>query len=305
MNSRAAQFFQKVELENSKIRYPDSVIFLCGGNVNNTTGTIKSLRDFIYKNRSKFFPVSQVVLAEKASAAFDSRIYDDLLQFESYLASVSRLVLLVSESEGSIAELGAFSQIQEISTKLLVFIHSQFYGANSFIKDGPIRFLENANEQSVQEFDWAINRTKNIPKQSAENLIEPMQHAIQGFTKRQPLSEKFDRKRIGHQILLVAGVIYTLRCCKFREIAATLNLLEFECNETDIKRCIFCLDLYGWIKIVKRETKYYMYQRSISPFVFRGLGTRADFDAIRVRHDVLNAYESTDPRLTVIDSVAP
>lgn len=302
MNSQAELFFKKVRLESSKVQYPNDVVFLCGGEINHVTGTIKSLRDFIFKTEM-LLPRFQVLLAEKAATAYDSKIYDDLLEFERYIASISRIVLLISESAGSIAELGAFSQISEIRAKLLVFMHSKFYGESSFIKDGPVRFLENLNEQSVQEFTWTTSSAGNLAKASVEPLATPIELAVEGFMRKQPRTEKFDKRRIGHQILLVAGVIYTLRCCKLREILKSLELLGYGLTETELKKCIFCLKLFGWIQVVKRETNYYIYEAAASPFIFRGIGSLADFDPVRVRHDVLKAYPDNDPRLTVLDSV--
>tara|TARA_R110002051_G_scaffold279566_1_gene341056 strand:- start:998 stop:1777 length:780 start_codon:yes stop_codon:yes gene_type:complete len=257
------------------------------------------------RHKDDLFPHSKVILAEQAAAVFDARIYEDLLQFERDIASVSRLVMLVSESAGSIAELGAFSQISEIQEKLLVFMHTQFYGENSFIKNGPLRYLETKNEQSVQEFDWKSSRAGNLQKESATRLIEPMTLAIAGFLKKQPRTEKFDRERAGHQILLVAGIIYTLRCCRIREIALAAKTVGVEIPEGEIKKMIFCLKLFGWIRVVKRETAYYIYDAPTAPFIFRGHGSMADFDPIRIRHDILHDYPDDDPRLVILDAVLP
>ena len=300
MNSRAQLFFNSIELESSKVMFPEDVVFLCGGEVNHSTSTITSLRDFIYGNEKELFENKKVILAEKAASEFDSRVYDDLLQFEKYIASISRLVMLVSESPGSIAELGAFSQISEIQSKLLVFIHSKHYGENSFIKDGPVRFLENQNEQSVHEFEWQTNKQGNVLKDSAINLVTPMKEAMHFFLEHRPKTEKFDRTKIGHSILLVGGVIAMLRCCKIREITAALDSIGMQISERQIKRIIFCLRLFGWIKSIKRETRYHVYIANSMPFLFKTRNRSQYFDMARTRYEILNAYDSNDPRNSII-----
>lgn len=300
MNSRAEQFFKNVLLESSRAQYPEDVVFLCGGTLSNTTGTYASLRDAIYQNKNLLFTDSQTLLAEKAAGAFDAKIYENLLQFEKDIASISTLILLVSESAGSIAELGAFSQIPEINSKLLVFMHSQHYGESSFIKDGPVRYLEKLNEQSVQEFEWSNDVSGNIEQASFDNLRNPMKRAAESFYKKQPKTQLFNNKRIGHKILLIAGIVNMLGCCKLREIVTAAKTLQLNVSETEVKQWLFCLRLFGWVKMIKRDTNYYLYTATNSPFLFRA---PKDFDLIRARFDILNNYPKNDLRLSVIDSV--
>ncbi|MGB4866169.1 MAG: retron St85 family effector protein, partial [Hyphomicrobium sp.] len=223
------------------------------------------------------------------------------------IASISRIVMLVSESPGSIAELGAFSQIDEIRLKLLVFIHSNHYSANSFIKYGPIRYLENTNQKSVQEFDWQKNNRGNLTLESTQRHLASFKSAADSFLKSLPQAESFKVDNVGHCIMLIAGVIFTLRCCKLREVVEATKLLGLEFTESRIKQYIFCLKLVGWLKLVKRDVQYHIYVADRSPIVFRGPGPISDFarfDPVRVRYDILQSYEKDDPRLTVLDSVA-
>lgn len=277
MNPRASQFFSCVKLEHCRVQYPQDVVFLCGGLVSEAGSSFASLRDFLNKNRTLIFDSSQVLLAEKAAAAFDSKIFQDLLELEKQIAVVSRIVMLVSESPGSIAELGAFSQIPEISQKLLVFLHSNHYNSNSFIKDGPIRYLERIKEQSVQEFNWEVNRNNSIKSKGAQNLLPSFKIAADGFLKGQPQAESFKKDNVGHCIMLIAGIIFTLRCCKLREIVQSTELLGLKISESRIKQHIFCLKLVGWIKVVKRDVQYHVYDSAKAPIVFRGPGSSRDF----------------------------
>lgn len=105
--------------------------------------------------------------------------------------------------------------------------------------------------------------------------------------------------------MLIAGVIFTLRCCKLREVVEATKLLGLEIAESRIKQFIFCLKLVGWVRIVKRDVQYHIYVAGRAPIVFRGPGGISDFarfDPVRVRYDILQFYEKDDPRLMVLDS---
>jgi hypothetical protein len=224
------------------------------------------------------------------------------MDFEKFIASISRIVLLVSESIGSVAELGAFSQINEISPKLLVFINSDIYGKNSFIKDGPIRFLEKRNEQSVFEFDWVKDVDGRIVGAPPVHLLPAFAQAIRVFEGRQNRTERYSNEKIGHHILLTAGIVHILGCCKLREILEALLILEVEFSESKIRQVLFCLRLFGWVRSVKRDTTYYIYSGPIEAFQFRGTGFSRYFDFERERFEILRAYDPSDPRHTVLET---
>jgi hypothetical protein len=50
----------------------------------------------------------EVVLAEKANQLYRETKYTDLISFEEDIARIASLVLVIAESPGSLAELGAF-----------------------------------------------------------------------------------------------------------------------------------------------------------------------------------------------------
>jgi hypothetical protein len=303
MNSRAMDFFKKVQLESCRIQFPDDVVFLCGGQMSQGNDAI-SFRDFLYPRKDQVFEKKKVVLAERAAAMFDSRLFDDLLQFEEQIASISRLILVICESPGAISEVSAFSQIKEISNKLLVLIHSDFYAQSSFIKDGPIRFLERMNEASVQELDWAIGGDGKLIAERAKQMLQPTKFAITNFLRNLSRTEKFDVSKLGHKIFLVGGVIQTLACSKISEIEDAMGLLGVPMSQKSIKMAIFCLELFGWVKSVKRDTKYYVFIADLESFIFRDGKPSYLMDVPRSRFDIVAAYEKGDPRLNVLESLA-
>jgi hypothetical protein len=263
------------------------------------------MRDYIFRNQDDICVDKRVILAERAAEKFDARIFDDLIDMERHIASISRIILLVCESAGSIAELGAFSMVPEISTRLQVFVHDDHYRANSFIRDGPLRFLENLNEKSVQQFRWLEKSKVSIDIESADLLRPPMASAIQNFSRGQFRKESFDANRTGHNILLVAGIVAYARCCKIREIVEYAENFGVTLSQSEVAKYLFCLEIFDWVKSVKRDTWYYYFNKPEMPFIFGGSETRGSFDPIRVKHDIVHAYDKDDPRLNIIlESVA-
>lgn len=303
MNSQAVSFFEEVQLGNSRIQYPETVIFLCGGQIGTTSSEFISLRHYLLKNPQPIFSGFKVVLAETASNKFDARIYDDLLSFEKDIASISNTVFLISESPGSIAELGAFSQITEISEKMFVIMNTQHYNENSFIKDGPVRFLENLDEESVQEFEWSNISPGCIDPSSADLVRDAIRASLTRYARKKPKTEKFNSSHSGHLILLVAGIVCMLRICKIREIKEHLAVLDIQIQENRLKRYLFCLTLFGWVKKLSRDTVYYVYIADQVPFEFRSDRGRSSFDNLRWRYLIASNYRSSDPRISVLRSL--
>ncbi|WP_407439883.1 retron St85 family effector protein [Lelliottia sp.] len=118
--------------DNSK-----KVIFLCGKDKSDT-------ESYRYK-------ISKVLLKEKnLQLAYPEDLFEDLLEgqannsllhLEEQLAQAVDLIVLIPESPGSFAELGAFSMREDLAQKTLVLRQSKFKSDKSFINHGPIRLI--------------------------------------------------------------------------------------------------------------------------------------------------------------------
>ena len=64
------------------------------------------------------------------------------LQMEQQLASISDVVIIIVESEGAIAELGAFAFYKRLRRKLLLLLNTKFQKSESFINTGPVRWVD-------------------------------------------------------------------------------------------------------------------------------------------------------------------
>ncbi len=121
-------FVEDIDAQKIHVREPFEVVLLCGGQFGSVSDpTPKSLRDaFLKAILPKPLQNRHLIQAEEITREFDFfRSYDDILVFETDLAQIVELIILFCESEGSLAELGAFAVIDEIMKRLFVVVREK------------------------------------------------------------------------------------------------------------------------------------------------------------------------------------
>lgn len=166
------------------LRNDKTSLFLIGASTKSSDSLRGSLRNELGKHRKRY----DIYYPEEI---FSDLLYTgktDLLSLENLLAASVSAVVICLESNGSIAELGAFVNHRILSKKLIVIVDIKHKKANSFIRKGPIRFLETKNNPNpILWFDYKngnmfdlsiklrilINKvaSKNPVKKSLQNLI--------------------------------------------------------------------------------------------------------------------------------------
>lgn len=99
----------------------------------------------------------------------------DLLSLENMLAESSHAVIIIVESPGSIAELGAFVNSEVLPSKLVVIVNKKHRNDKSFIMLGPVAQLRNIRHEAVITHDF---KNLNIPK-LAEDLRRVVRSIIE------------------------------------------------------------------------------------------------------------------------------
>lgn len=124
---------------NYRFRRTDPVIFLCGGAGSKNRDT---LRDYLAKHSSSL----SLFYAEKVWDQIASQVAHGALKMESDLAALADLVLIIVESPGTFAELGAFSIGDTLRKKLLPIVDEEYRTRQSFISTGPLRWIDEDSE---------------------------------------------------------------------------------------------------------------------------------------------------------------
>jgi len=126
--------------------------------------------------------------------------YANLIDFERDAVCLTRAVIIFSESPGSHAELGAFCMDPILLERLFVVIGEEHYNAGSFIAKGPIKKIEDLNEES-------ICTVKDIKSEVIQPELDQVAESLDLKLKAAPKSVNFDPKRKRDQFLLVADLI--------------------------------------------------------------------------------------------------
>ncbi len=145
-----AEFQSQIVFDHLRLRDYPNIIFLCGGKVKNGSQP-KSLRHKILDEIARTRPALRdtISLAEDVFDQFDHTTYSDLLSFEKDLANLCSITIVIPESAGSIAELGAFSVLENVSDKIVVVLEESHYDQKSFIRRGPVKFVLSADHHRV------------------------------------------------------------------------------------------------------------------------------------------------------------
>jgi hypothetical protein len=245
------------------VQPPTDVIFLCGGKTKPKSPQKTSIRDaFLKIPDNPAVRGRHVMLAETVNTFHLSRpAYPELLSFEVDFAQICELILLFSESQGSIAELGAFSMHEELASKLLVVVRDYYMREDSFIKLGPLRHLQLAHGDHAvfilndDETGIKVNSLKALNLDVLRDRLTP---AVEDRFAAVRERTTFNPARTGHLIKLMVGLIQELGGLTAPELRFLMHPFGAVIEEEDIDRLLLCAEAVGWIAREQRGfTIYY------------------------------------------------
>lgn len=143
------------------------VIFLCGGSDSPARDAPARdvLRDYLHKHH----PGIRLFYAERVWDYIASAEGRSALQMEEELALLADLVIVIVESPGTFAELGAFSISCPLRTKLLPVVDKRYQNQPSFIATGPLRWID-AESRFKPTVYGSLNKILEIVDQIEERI---------------------------------------------------------------------------------------------------------------------------------------
>lgn len=258
MQFHPTDLLMKMDPDSIRVHPPTSIVFLCGGVFTDATIETKVLRDAFNRVALTGAFSYNIILAEAAQPLTDDAGYSDLLTFEADIAQVVGLILLFAESPGSLAELGAFAALPTVAPSLLAVIHEYYYNRSSFIRNGPIRFLEKKfDEEWILTIDQSEAKTDehgNVVSINTEKLISSVAPAVEKRLKKRQVWQKFSQNNNGHLILYIVGLCQEFGAMTIREIRSSVDKFGIEYH---INNLIYCAELCGWIKKIRKGNNIY------------------------------------------------
>ncbi len=127
-------------LRNLHYYFP-KIIFICGGDAENCPNR-SALESYIEKHHPSLltFRAEYAWNVINKQASREKSI--NALSLEEWLADFSDIVIILVESFGTVAELGAFSLSPPLRRKLLPILDKKFEHDESFINTGPVRWVD-------------------------------------------------------------------------------------------------------------------------------------------------------------------
>lgn len=285
----------KVDLSSSRLKPYQGFIFLCGGPTDATSHRPVSIRDAIYRELVKHPGFDERIrVAEEFKNWAADAIYRDLITFERHLAELSSVIVLALESAGSIAELGLFSAVDEFKKKLLVFVETDHYNSNSFIRLGPIDYLERQHGNAAQCHRWkSANNKAPFDPEAAESLKQELAEPIKSRASEHIPERPFDKNGWLDVALLVCDLLGLYSALTIRELREQLGLLGCERSESELRQLLYLLSLVRLVAMEPRGDQRFFVTLDDRQHVGFSLIDRT-FDPMRFRSDLLRHYEKEE-----------
>ena len=139
-----------------------TTIFLCGADISKKDKMryqiAQSLNSLLYSFQYDIIYPEEIF----EELLFGSR-GNDLLSLENLLAESVDAIVLIPESPGSFAELGAFANNEKLRSKLICIIDDKYKKDKSFINKGPLKLVSKTNKHAL-----IFVNPNEIPKEVAK-----------------------------------------------------------------------------------------------------------------------------------------
>ncbi|MBD9378324.1 retron St85 family effector protein [Pseudoxanthomonas sp. PXM04] len=303
-------FLSRIDISATRVKKFNGFLFLCGGPRGTDEAKLESVRQLLYSELTsgKYSDLAKKLkLAEDIQDWFRDGKYADLVTFEEHLACLSSVILLVVESAGAIAELGAFSVTKAINERLVTLVAEHHFNDDSFIRLGPIMRLEKETGRQVLVHDWQEQDALGRRKDNFEK-VRPECAAIFEEVRKVASSSVgehvFKDLDPGHVMLLICEMCDLFGALQESEIKAYLSALSEKIKGAEVEQYLFLLKKCGILEIKAKGHGRYYYAPSWESHIVFGLKDSQRIDRDRLRVDVFDFYkEKLKSRSEVVKAI--
>jgi hypothetical protein len=307
MSDPRDDFFKSVNFLQIEVREYPKIAFLCGGNpelisTSNTSEQFsQSVRSCISRLLEISYPTLRYQNAEDVKDWNSYSAYDDLIEFERDIAHICKTIVLFVESPGSIAELGSFAIIPEITEKLIVFVHTDYSESTSFVALGPLKRIadiakgSNGTKEKIHYIAWVKESTDINGKPKEIVRHESLGHwgkytcdAINSaLNSRLHIDHNSDKYRRTKEALFIHDIVSLFKAITEDEILEYFWASDHDIQEKNLQRSLFCLKKLELVRSINKGSKTYYV--SGNPSDNRYLIFKNKVDTLRFSHQ-LNMY---------------
>ncbi|MDC5849484.1 retron St85 family effector protein [Vibrio europaeus] len=253
--------FSKLDYSNFSVNFSTPpIVFVCGGPMLPVPGSLRERVFRYFANDDSDNISDHLIAAEEFKDYFQDGAYDDLMEFEDDIASISTLVIIFLESAGSLVELGLFCNRVELKDRLIVFVPSEELAEkdestpaySSFIYLGAMKSLKRRNETSVKVYPWV--RSGVMQYDELEFVVNDIKTKLSSVKK----TDKFDRNNSGHMAYLIHDIIRLCEPIKLGEIEMTLICLDIDVSTRSVTKSLYLLQKFKLVSPYEYSgSKYY------------------------------------------------
>lgn len=283
MSDQLDKFLGDIDRSKLRVKRPSKFVFLCGGVIlPDGSGPAVNLRDFLWRVKEIGNGPIAYVLAESAQQLYRDSGYSDLISFEEDIARIAAVVLVISESAGSLSELGAFCSNAIISPVLRVLISEYNFSQESFIRWGPVERVNASGRDRVGVFPWENDTAPEDFQNSAEPLYNDIVSFVEGHVAASPSTMIYPADED-------VSIFYDIIWCAYIADAVTpVKLFEAvkrvhpNLGQADFRRKLYTLRVAGWLGMVPYGGQdYYFLPEQQDPFQYGFKGGVTDKEPVR------------------------
>ncbi|MBL4898951.1 MAG: retron St85 family effector protein [Colwellia sp.] len=199
-------------------------IFLCGADIKDKSKGRSKMAALLKDNQSRI----------QYELLYPENLFDDLLAgqgqqsllaLENILANSVDAIILLPESPGSFAELGAFANNKNLVNKLICVTNQRYKNKRSFLNYGPNRLIKASNSGKVSYLDY---EHLNCPKQG-QKIFRMISDSITKIQKQYPVDKSVTNILEAENFILPC--IYLIEDIDFNSLKALLKLAT---NQDDV-----------------------------------------------------------------------
>lgn len=287
---------ENLDFPSCRVEFCESpIVLLCGGKVkikeraNDPDPPIASFRHAITKSNASY----EFFRPEEITDWQSDGIYKNLMDFEEDLSGVCSLVVIILESAGAIAELGAFSQLPDLSKRLIVIRSNEHAGPSSFINLGILRYISEAHESSVKTYPWVIGQAESITSEVVEDVISDIKDELSSLKK----TEVIRIEQNSHVMVVICELIRLFVALKETEICTYLHILGADLSRSELKRKLFLLKKFKLICLAEySDAKFYLSGSHVFHRLRLSFNEGYQIDALRIPVECSEYYNSKNDR---------
>jgi hypothetical protein len=254
-----------------------SVVFLCGGLASTRRDDLRAYLDGRVPDVLTFY-------AEAVWAVISAAVSPhNALELEARLAELADVCIIIVESPGTFAELGAFAMSEPLRRKLLPLLDLKHRGAASFLVTGPVRWID-ADSQFQPSIWTDLDRLLGV--------IGDIEERLKRLGKARPTQVTDPTKSPKHLLFLVCDLVAVFGPCPSTDVSDVLTaLLDIPVSSSDVNFYVAlgrAMGLLGGFHF-KGEDVFY---RRITNDTFVAFQRKRRIDLLTLRAQMLSAMQS-------------